>query len=151
MCTDWRTYPFLYPLLVRYFTLRNLIIWRHGMMKAGNWYRGSHELIVFATNGDSQRTFGGGQRDIWEIDTGIAYTKRLHPAQKPIELFQRMIENSSVEGDTVLDSFVGSGTSAVACQRLNRNFIGYEISEEYFSVAQQRLAEASAQKAQELF
>ena len=68
--------------------------------------------------------------------------KRLgHPTQKPVELMKRMVLASSEEGDTILDIFMGSGTTAKACQETNRNYIGFEVSEEYCDVANKRLAQ----------
>jgi len=64
---------------------------------------------------------------------------RFHPTQKPLELIKRIINNYSQEGDTVLDCFLGSGTTGVACKHLKRNFIGIEISEKYCEIARQRL------------
>ena len=68
-----------------------------------------------------------------------------HPTQKPIALMVRLIEKYTREGDTILDPFMGSGTTGVACARLNRNFIGIEINPTYFEIAQRRIAEAQAQ------
>ena len=66
--------------------------------------------------------------------------KRFHPTQKPVELLKEIINRySESENDTVLDCFLGSGTTAVACKQLNRNFIGIEISEKYCEIARQRL------------
>ena len=122
-------------------------------MRPGNWYRGSYELIIFAVKGKSTRDFGGGERDVWQIKNSAAAStvNRLHPSQKPAELMARMILNSSVEGSTVLDPFMGSGTTAIAALNLNRNFIGYEIDERYFETAQKRINDALALKQQELF
>ena len=64
---------------------------------------------------------------------------------------EKMIKNSSAESGTVLDPFMGSGTTAVACLNLNRNFIGFEIDELYFKIAEERIDEALAKKRQELF
>ena len=55
--TDWRTYPFLYPIMTKYLTARNLIVWDYGWIKCGSFYRYTHELILFATNGKSGRAF----------------------------------------------------------------------------------------------
>ncbi len=68
--------------------------------------------------------------------------KRYHPTQKPSELVQMLIEQYTVEGDTVLDPFMGSGTTGVACINTNRNFIGIELDPEYFKIAEKRIAEA---------
>ena len=65
--------------------------------------------------------------------------KRYHPTQKPVELIEKIIQKSSNEGDTVLDPFMGSGTTGVACVNTNRNFIGIEIDEEYFKIAEKRI------------
>jgi len=70
----------------------------------------------------------------YEIENG------LHPTQKPVALMENIIKHSSNEGDVVLDPFGGSGTTAVACKRLNRRFIGIEISEKYCQIARDRLA-----------
>ena len=62
-----------------------------------------------------------------------------HPSQKPIRLIKQLIMEHSKEGDTILDPFIGSGTTAVACKQLKRNFIGIEISPEYCKIAEERL------------
>lgn len=62
-----------------------------------------------------------------------------HPTQKPLELIKKLLIIHSNENDIVLDPFLGSGTTAVACQSLKRNFIGIEISPEYCEIARQRL------------
>ena len=64
---------------------------------------------------------------------------RLHPTQKPLELMRYMVRTYSNPGDTVLDPFMGSGTTAVACAMERRNFIGFEIDENYFNLANKRL------------
>jgi len=65
--------------------------------------------------------------------------KIYHPTQKPLKLFEYLIKTYSDEGDVVLDNCMGSGTTAVACKRLNRHYIGFEISSEYCDIAQKRL------------
>lgn len=65
----------------------------------------------------------------------------LHPTQKPVSLFEYLIKTYSNEGDTILDNCMGSGTTAIACINLNRNFIGFEIEEKYFKIANQRIEE----------
>ncbi len=65
-----------------------------------------------------------------------------HPTQKPNDLMERIIKTSSNQGDTVLDLFMGSGTTGVACVNTNRNFIGIELDDEYFEIAKRRISEA---------
>lgn len=62
-----------------------------------------------------------------------------HPATFPLKLAEDHIKSWSNEGDLVLDPFMGSGTTGIACKNLNRRFIGYEINEDYFKFAQERL------------
>lgn len=64
---------------------------------------------------------------------------KIHPLQKPIELINGYIELSSKKGDTVLDIFAGSGTTLVSAKQLDRNYIGFEINQEYYNKALQRL------------
>ena len=66
----------------------------------------------------------------------------LHPTQKPLALIEWLIQTYTNEGDTVLDPFMGSGTTALAAKRLNRKFIGIELDKTYYNVAHQRLAQA---------
>ncbi len=62
-----------------------------------------------------------------------------HPTIKPLEMVKNLVLNSSAENDIILDPFIGSGTTAVACKELNRNYIGFEINEKYHSIAIDRL------------
>ena len=80
----------------------------------------------------------------------FAYDKdKLHPTQKPVALFEYLIKTYTNDGETVLDNCMGSGTTGVACQHLNRNFIGIELDENYFNIAKQRIEKAHETK--ELF
>ena len=63
----------------------------------------------------------------------------LHPTQKPVALFEYLIKTYTSEGNVILDSCMGSGTTAVACKNTNRNFIGFEIDEGYWKVACERI------------
>ena len=74
-----------------------------------------------------------------------------HPTIKPIELLEKLIRNSSKKGQTVLDCFMGSGSTGVACVNTNRNFIGIEKDPQYFEIAKERIAEAERRKNNESF
>lgn len=65
--------------------------------------------------------------------------RTIHPTQKPIELFEYLIRTYTNEGDTVLDNCMGSGTTAIACMNTNRNYIGFELEEEYYNKALERI------------
>jgi len=77
--------------------------------------------------------------NILDSFTNANRNNKLHPTQKPVALFEYLIKTYSNEKDIVLDNCMGSGTTAVACKHLNRNFIGFEISKEYCEIANNRL------------
>ena len=66
-------------------------------------------------------------------------SKMKHPTQKPTELLEWLIRTYTNEGDLVLDNCMGSGSTGVACKNLNRDFIGIELDEKYFKIAEERL------------
>ena len=70
---------------------------------------------------------------------------RYHPTQKPLGVMKWLIEKYTHEGDTILDPFMGSGTTGVACVQTGRNFIGIEIDPTYFAIAERRIKEAQMQ------
>jgi len=75
--------------------------------------------------------------NIWKF--AVAQNNTIHPAVFPIELALRHIESWSNKGDVVLDVFMGSGTTGIACKKLKRNFIGFEINEIYYQIAKKRI------------
>ena len=80
--------------------------------------------------------------------TGDVYTG--HPSQKPKKLMVDLIEHYTNKGDTILDPFMGSGTTGVACVQTNRNFIGIEIKPEYYDIAEKRIKNAQRQTVMDL-
>lgn len=79
--------------------------------------------------------------DVWRISmvSGNFSERTGHPAQYPERLVERIILAGSDEGDLILDPFMGSGTTAVVAKKLKRNYIGYELVEEYIDMANERL------------
>lgn len=76
------------------------------------------------------------------LDFNIPHTAnntRLHPTQKPVALLEYLIKTYTLEGETVLDFTMGSGSTGVACKNLNRNFIGIEKDDKYFEIAKERI------------
>lgn len=82
-----------------------------------------------------------GLTDVWS-DIDFYGEKRYHPTQKPLKLIERLIRASSNEGDNVLDPFAGSGSTYIACQKLNRNPFVIEINEEYVNLMRKRISES---------
>jgi len=76
--------------------------------------------------------------------------KRFHPTQKPTELLTMLIEKYTNEGDVVLDPFMGSGSTGVACLNTNRDFIGIELDKGYFDIAKERIEKVEEDKQLEL-
>ena len=72
-------------------------------------------------------------------------SSKIHPTEKPVDLLEYMIRTYTDEGNTVLDSCMGSGSCGVACQHLGRNFIGIEKDTGYFEAARKRIADAVKQ------
>lgn len=71
---------------------------------------------------------------------------RVHPTQKPVALCEYLIKTYTNEGETVLDNCMGSGSTGVACVNTNRNFIGFELDENYFTIAKNRIENAVKEK-----
>lgn len=108
----------------------------YGKQKAYN-YRLEHagaEKIRYENKGTRN------PRDVVRGMWNNAFQKKYNPTQKPVKLCEYFIETYSNNGDTVLDPFMGSGTTGVACKRLGRKFIGMEKEEEYFNIAKERIS-----------
>lgn len=125
-------------------------------MLQGNRCAPSTELIWLASksknyffNYELARQLNGGKqmRNLWTLSATRHLTK--HPTEKPEKLLQRIILIGSKEGDTILDPFMGSGTTGVVAKQLCRNFVGIEIDQEYFEIAAKRID--NAVKEQSLF
>ena len=79
-------------------------------------------------------------KNIIEV-SNASQVNRLHPTQKPIQLLEYLIKTYTIEGETVLDNCMGSGSTGVACINTNRNFIGIEKDDKYFEIAKKRIEE----------
>lgn len=69
-----------------------------------------------------------------------------HPTIKPVHLMQQLVKLVTAEGQVVLDPFMGSGSTGVACRQLGRGFIGYELDPSYFAIAGKRLSAAAPER-----
>lgn len=121
------------------FKFQNILIWNKGNATPNRYYLNAYEMILMLRKGNAKNINNMGCKNIIDIKN-IRGTK-LHPTEKPVELNKVFIENSSNEGDLVIDPFMGAGACGVACKELNRNFIGIEIDEKYFNIAKERLNE----------
>ncbi len=144
------------------FNMRGEIIWNKSASASpstawGSWMsaanptlRDIHEYILIFSKGDYSRKRNDKENSISKEDF-MAWTKSVwimkaesakrvgHPAPFPIELPRRLINLYSFKGDIVLDPFMGSGTTALAASYSQRNYVGYEISEEYLKLCERRI------------
>lgn len=145
------------------FLMRGEIIWDKsasagGSCAWGSWMSASnpvlrdyHEYILVFSKQSYSKNKAQKKRDTIERDDFIQWTKSVwtfpavnakkigHPAPFPVELPHRLINLYSYEGDIVLDPFCGSGTTCIAALKNNRNYIAYEINQEYVSLSQNRI------------
>lgn len=140
--TDFRGFAFYFPIMQQYLPVKNLIVWDKGGMP-GSFYSYNHEFIIFGAYASKLLHAGGG--NVWRLpgfNSGAIKTdgEKVHPTQKPVALISKAIEDSTEPGAVVLDTFMGSGTTAVACLRTGRHYIGFELDEQYHAIAEQRVA-----------
>jgi len=104
------------------------------------WLSNIENCIYAKKSGSVHNEFCKGA--VWRYPT----TKSdIHPTQKPIKLFRYLINASSNESMTILDPCIGSGTTAIACMDMGRNFIGFELDKEYFDLANERIQAEQSQ------
>ena len=94
-------------------------------------------------HGKNIRNYSGGHTDRFPINIlkykSVNNYKRIHSAEKPIDLCEYLIKTYSAENDIILDNCMGSGTTGIACKNTKRNFIGIEKDETYFQLARKRI------------
>jgi DNA modification methylase len=138
---DWRMVASLQPAVESAgLRFQNLIVWDKEHMGLGTGFRNQHELILHFTNGAPayhDKATGNVLRC-----KRVARDEREHQTQKPVELMRRLVRVVAPPDGTVLDPFMGSGTTAVACQQEGRDFIGIEREAAYFQIAERRIAAA---------
>ena len=76
---------------------------------------------------------------------GLDGGNRIHPTQKPVQLYQWLLRKYAKQGDKILDTHVGSASSLIACHELRFDYIGFELDKEYFSKATERLKQVKDQ------
>lgn len=123
------------------FKFLNLIVWDKGNQTPNKWYMNSVEFILFLRKGKAKKINNLGVKNILRVPN-IQKGKKTHPTEKPIDLMKTLIENSSFPQGVVLDPFMGTGSTGVACVNTNRKFIGIEIDRGYFEIASERMSEA---------
>ncbi len=120
------------------FNIKNILIWgknNHGSGDLLGDYAPKYEMILFVSNGQKKLN---GRRNANILRTARTQNKN-HPTEKPVTLLEYLIEKSSKKGDVVLDTFAGSFSTAQACKVTDRNFICFEIEQDYCKTARNLL------------
>lgn len=136
--TDWRMAPWVQKLLeISGWRLTNLVVWDKGYPGLGSGFRAQHEVVVIGSNGEPNWH----SYDYGNVLKAMRVTKGEHPHEKPLELLRPLIETCCPPSGTVLDLFMGGGTTLQAAKQLGRKAIGIEIDERYCEIAAQRCAQ----------
>lgn len=121
------------------FQFQNLLAWRKQNKTASRYYMKQLEFILLLRKGKARTIHNRGTSNCLDVPNIIG-TKN-HPTEKPVELMQILVENSSQPGETVLDPFMGTGATGVACVATGRKFIGMELDRDYFEIASRRMGQ----------
>lgn len=124
------------------FSFVKCLIWEKGNKICGRYYMNCFEYIILFRKGGDRTINYCGTPDILKVPIKKLKGedgKNLHDTEKPVELMEILVKNSSNENEIVLDSFMGIGSTGVACKNLKRQFIGVEIDEKYFNIARNRI------------
>jgi len=119
------------------FKLQNVLVWKKNNVTPNKYYMKNCEFIVMCRKGKAKNINEMGTKNVIEVKNIIG--NKTHPTEKPVELLEILIRNSSNKGGVVFDPFLGTGSTIVAAKNLNRKGVGVEIDEQYFKVAQERL------------
>lgn len=138
MVNNYNLSEFLNVLQSTGFHFSKLITWDKQRKTCGRFYMNQSEFILFLWKTEGRKINRCGTPDIWSFPnkkTKDTEGKNIHDTEKPVELFERAIINSSTEGEIVFDPFMGIGGCAVAARKTRRRFVGCEISDKYFKSA----------------
>ena len=120
------------------FKMVNLLVWEKNNCTPSQFYMKNCEYTLLIRKGKSKYINNiGASKTVHKFDNIIG--NKVHPTEKPLELMQFYIENSSNEDDVVLDMFMGSGSTIVASLNTNRKAIGIELNEGYFNITKERI------------
>jgi DNA modification methylase len=148
ICFTWRTYAEFEDALIKAgLKVKNCIVWNKKSIGLGNsHYRPQHEFIFYC----GEQWYGDkSQSDVWELSRGDT-SKYVHPTQKPVQLIEKAIKNSSKSGDIVIDCFGGSGSTLIACEKTNRKCYMMELDPKYIDRIVKRWEQYTGQKAEKL-
>jgi len=137
---DWRRVNDIRVGLERIADVKNVIVWDKQVHGLGSDYKSTYEMCVVGKKGKPEinNRYGLDYQDIWRVQRQMGRVKE-HATQKPIELLSKPILHASKEDDTVLDLFLGSGSTMVASHQLKRKCYGMELDPKYCQVIVDRM------------
>lgn len=118
------------------FDIHNLLIWEKNNATPNRWYMKNCEYIIFARKGAAKPIFNCGTKTVLQYKN---VKDRLHPTEKPLDLLECLITNSTSPEEVVLDPFGGSFSTALAAIKTGRRAISFEIDENYYNLGKERL------------
>ena len=121
------------------FKLHNIISMIKDTKMPSRWYYKRTELVLFFRKGNAKPINDMKSPDFFHVDMPKKSNGKLHITQKPLDFIERLVTNSSKPNDLILDPFIGSGTTAIACMNTQRNFIGFEMDRGYYDIACKRI------------
>lgn len=116
-----------------------LLVWDKRAALPNRWYQQTCEFILFMRRGKARMINDPSSKSLQSI---FQRDQSDHPTEKPVELCALYVSNSTQHGEVVLDPFMGSGTTGVACAQLGRRFIGIEIDQKHFDTSCRRIEDA---------
>ena len=119
------------------FKLHNLLVWEKQNCPPNRWYMKNCEYILYLYKGKAKPINDMGSKTVHKFINPQG--DKLHPTQKPTDLLSMYITNSSNKNDVVLDCFMGSCSTGIACLETGRNFIGIEKDDKYFDISVNRI------------
>lgn len=119
------------------FQFQQMIIWAKNNSTPNKYYLNSFEIILMLRKGRAKNINNMGTKNILFVPNIMGNKK--HPTEKPEALMKILVENSTKAGDVVLDPFMGVGSTGLACKHNGRSFIGIEIDEKYYKIAEERI------------
>jgi len=131
------SYPLFYIHLYPFVKKMRCFIWDKISCSLGYTFRHQHEMILCGER-KQMKPIKCGTGDIFKYKVVKAKDKD-HPAQKPVDLHQHILQNIVTEDKVVLDPFMGTGSIGIACKALNCKYIGFELEKEYFEICKNKL------------
>ena len=132
---SWNVFSDFERIISKYFTIKTPLVWDKGNKGSGdleNDWGNQTELVIYCTKG--KKLINNRRGNVLNVSR-LHTSKMVHPTQKPVELLKQILEVSILEGDFVVDPFMGSGSTIKACNILNIKSLGIELDKEMFITA----------------